>query len=144
MSFHWVTLWVLMPQQRAMFNIWGRDLDFNLLLLLLLSLLLFLGCTYGIWNFLGQVSNLSCSCNLCHSFNNAGSLSHCTRPGIEPWSQQWPESLQRQCQILKLLCHSLLFFSVTFPLMFIMILAWIFLKKFDSLVFRNFFISDKN
>ena len=53
---------------------------------------------YG--NFPGQLSNLSCSCNLCHSRGNARSLTHCTRLGMKPALPL------RQCQILNLLCHS--------------------------------------
>ena len=37
--------------------------------------------------FPGLRSGLSCSCDLCHSFSNAGSLIYCTRPGIKPSSQ---------------------------------------------------------
>ena len=33
--------------------------------------------------------------SLHHSYDNAGSLTHCTRPGIEPVPQQPPEPLQR-------------------------------------------------
>ena len=39
----------------------------------------FLDCPHGIWKFLGQGSNLSWSCDLCHSRSNAGSLT--TAPG---------------------------------------------------------------
>ena len=41
------------------------------------SLLVFLTApaAYGIP---GQASHPSCTCNLCHSFSNAGSLTHCT------------------------------------------------------------------
>ena len=38
--------------------------------------------------FPAQGSDLSYSCDLCHSHSNAGSLIHCTRPGIEPVSQR--------------------------------------------------------
>lgn len=48
---------------------------------------------------------------------------HCTRPGIEPASQQWPEPLQRQYLIFNLLHHNrtprkhfLISFSISFPL----------------------------
>ena len=37
--------------------------------------------------FPGQESKPSCSCNLCHSCSNAGSLTHCARPGIDHTSQ---------------------------------------------------------
>ena len=40
------------------------------------------------------------SCNLCHSCSNAGSLTHCTGPGIKP------RTPQRQHGILNLLHHS--------------------------------------
>ena len=33
----------------------------------------FYGCACGIWNFLGQELNQSCSCRLCHSHSNTGS-----------------------------------------------------------------------
>ena len=44
-----------------------------------------------------------------HSFGcsgNAGSLTHCSGPGMEPVPQQWLELLQWQHQMLNLLCHS--------------------------------------
>ena len=49
--------------------------------------------------FLGQGSDLSCSCDLSYSFDNAGSLTHCAQLEIEPKSQfsQDPADL---------LCHS--------------------------------------
>ena len=43
----------------------------------------FLGCTQGVWKFLGQGLLLSLSCSLHHSCSNTGSLTHCTGPGIE-------------------------------------------------------------
>ena len=46
------------------------------------------------WKFLGQGSNLSHSCDLRHSCGNAGSLTHCTGPGIKP------ALLQGQCWVL--------------------------------------------
>ena len=52
------------------------------------SFFFFFGCTHGIWRFPGQGLNLSCSCNQLHSFSNPGSLTHCTRPGIELRPQQ--------------------------------------------------------
>ena len=46
-------------------------------------------------------SNPSCGCDLHHSSSSsAGSLTHCTRLGIEPLP------LQRQCQILNPIGHS--------------------------------------
>ena len=59
----------------------------------------------GICKFPGQGSNLSHSYNLRHSHGNVGYLTHCTGLGIKPASQQQPKLLQRQCQILNLLCH---------------------------------------
>ena len=56
----------------------------DFILFILLLLFFFYGCTYGIWMSLGQGLNLSCSCDLSHSYNNAGSLTHCAGPGIEP------------------------------------------------------------
>ena len=70
-----------------------------------LVFVLFFGCTRGIWKFPGQGLNPSHSCDLCHSWGNAGSLTHCARPGIKPLPQQRPKSLQRQHHILNLLCH---------------------------------------
>ena len=52
--------------------------------------------TCGIWKFLGQGSNPSCSCNPCHSCGNSRFLTHCTRLRVEPAVPQ------RQCQILTL------------------------------------------
>ena len=43
-----------------------------------LSLFFFFFCyIQDIWKFLGQGSNLSCGCDLCHSCSNARSLTHC-------------------------------------------------------------------
>ena len=39
------------------------------------------GLTLGIWKFPGQGSNLSCSCDLCHSCSNTGSLTYCATAG---------------------------------------------------------------
>ena len=41
----------------------------------------FFGHTCNIWKFLGQGLNQSCSCNLCHSWGNVRSLTHCTTVG---------------------------------------------------------------
>ena len=35
----------------------------------------------------GQGTDRSCAYDLCHSYGNAGSLTHCARPGIEPSHQ---------------------------------------------------------
>ena len=43
--------------------------------------------------FPGQVSDLSCICNLCYSYSTAGSLTHCARLGIKPASQHCREIL---------------------------------------------------
>ena len=43
---------------------------------------------FNIWKSLSQESNLSCSCTLCHSCVNGGSLTYCTGLGIEPAPQQ--------------------------------------------------------
>ena len=42
------------------------------------------GCTHGICKFLGQESNSNCSCNPCHSYDNARSLNHCTGLRMDP------------------------------------------------------------
>ena len=42
--------------------------------------------------FPGQGSDPSCSCNLSHSYSNAGSLTHCARLGIESVSQRFPDA----------------------------------------------------
>ena len=47
----------------------------------------FFGC-HGHMGFQGQESDPSPGCDLCHSCGNAGSLTHCARPGIEPASQR--------------------------------------------------------
>lgn len=52
------------------------------------------GLTHGTWKFLGQESNLSCSCNLRHSNSNTDPLMHCTGLEIEPAAPQGPEPLQ--------------------------------------------------
>ena len=43
----------------------------------------------ALWHmeFLGQGSDLSCSCDLCSSCCNTGSLTHCASQGIKPASQ---------------------------------------------------------
>ena len=43
--------------------------------------------SHGIWISWGQGSDPSYSCNLKCSCSNAGLLTHCARPGIEPVSQ---------------------------------------------------------
>ena len=42
----------------------------------------------GIWKFPDQGRNLSCTCDLCHSYGNAGSITHCVGLGIKPAPQQ--------------------------------------------------------
>ena len=66
----------------------------------------FYGSTCGIWKFLGQGSNPSHYCNLHHNCGNTRSLTLCAGPRIKPMPQQWPQLLQRQCQILHLLLLS--------------------------------------
>ena len=58
------------------------------------------GHTYSICKFLGQELNLSHSYDLCHSCDNTGSLTHCSRPEMEPMVPQ------TQRQIVNLLHHS--------------------------------------
>ena len=41
-------------------------------------LFFFFGYTHGIWKFLGQGWNPNQSCDLCHSYSNTWSLTHCT------------------------------------------------------------------
>ena len=64
------------------------------------------GPTRSIWKTPGQRRNPIHSCDLHHSRNNAGSLTHCPRPGKKPRPLQQPKLLQRQPQVLKPLCHS--------------------------------------
>lgn len=49
---------------------------------------LFLGAPGDTWEFLGQGSDLSCTCSLSRSCDKAGSLIHCNGLGIEPVSQR--------------------------------------------------------
>ena len=42
----------------------------------------FFGHTAGLWKFLGQGSNTSSICCLCHGYSNTAPLTHCARPGI--------------------------------------------------------------
>ena len=56
----------------------------------------------SIWKFPGQELNPSCSCDLHHSCSHTGSLTHCTRLGIEPVPLQQLELLQ---WLLNLLYH---------------------------------------
>ena len=51
------------------------------------------GCTCGMWKFSGQGSNLSHSCDLCHSCSNTESLTHCAGLGTEPMLHQQFERL---------------------------------------------------
>ena len=53
-------------------------------------------------------SDLSCICNLHHSFGNAGSLIHWVRPGFKPTSSE------RQHWILNLLSHNCNIFVLFF------------------------------
>ena len=62
--------------------------------------LFFFGCIHGIWKFLGQGLNPSCSCGIVCSYSNSGSLTKCVRPGLQPLL------LQRQHWILNLLSHT--------------------------------------
>ena len=57
-------------------------LKFDILYIMNLGALIFF-CPYlQHMNFLGWGLNLSHSCNLCHSYGNAGSLTHCATVGI--------------------------------------------------------------
>ena len=97
----------------------GIDISLSCLNLFLCILLFFFFFFFyyphGILKFLGPGLNLSCSCDICHSCSNSGSLTHCTSPRIEIAPQQWPMTLQRQCPILnsltvpqeELLCFTL-------------------------------------
>ena len=60
----------------------------------------FNGCTCNIWKLSGQGANPSHSYDLCHSYDNARSLTHCTGPWIQP------VPLQRQHGFLNPLSHS--------------------------------------
>lgn len=54
----------------------------------------FHGLTHSILKLLGQGSNPSYSCNVCHSCGNTQSTHHCGGMGIEPAPMQWPLLLQ--------------------------------------------------
>ena len=66
--------------------------------------------------FPGQGSYPSCTCDLHHSCGNAGSLTHCARPGIDPVSQHSraaadPVMPQQELQIVcSFICWFLFFF----------------------------------
>ena len=60
----------------------------------------FFGHPHGIWKFLGWGSNLS------HTYGNTRSLTHCAVMGIKSVPQESFKPLQRQWQILNLLCHN--------------------------------------
>ena len=67
-----------------------KEQDHMVVLFLISFFSFFFSCPFGIWNFLGQGSILSQSCELRHNFSNTGSLTYCTRQGIEPvppWRQ---------------------------------------------------------
>ena len=59
----------------------GKILKFSQCPFLFFIYLFLGGCTHNIGKFLGQESNLRCSCNLCHSHGNARSFIHCTTAG---------------------------------------------------------------
>ena len=63
--------------------------------------------------FLGQGSDLSCSCNLRCSCSNAGSLTHCAWPEIQPTSQRSRVIADSVAPQRELLYHNL-FFLVLF------------------------------
>ena len=50
----------------------------------------FQGHTCGVWIFQGWGYSRSHLCDLCHNHSNAGSLTHGTRPGMEPISAWIP------------------------------------------------------
>ena len=80
----------------------------------------FYGHIHDIWKFLGQGSNWSCSCVLCHSHSNTrsephlwptpGYLTHWARPEIKPTSSQ------RQLWVLNPLKHNR---NLDFELLFV-------------------------
>lgn len=55
----------------------------------------YFGPAHGTRNFLGHGLNPNFNCNLCHSCSKTGSLTLCTKPGMEPMPQQQPKLLQR-------------------------------------------------
>ena len=57
-------------------------------------ILFFYGHIHGIWKFLGQGLNLSCSCDLGHSYDNAGSFNPLHQIGIAPTTLRRPEPLK--------------------------------------------------
>ena len=64
--------------------------------LFFLSVFFFFCHTHGLWKFLGQGLNLSHSCNLCHSFGNARSLTLCATVGTPPITY-WCGNSSRKC-----------------------------------------------
>ena len=57
----------------------------------------FFGHLHGICTLPGQGLNSSWRCDLRHSCSNAGSLTHCARPGMEPGPQQRQASSGTHC-----------------------------------------------
>ena len=55
---------------------------------------------------LGQGSNLNCSCNLCHSCGNMGSLTYLTWPGNQTHTaaETMPDNLQWSHALVFMLC----------------------------------------
>lgn len=57
----------------------------------------FHGCTCGRWKFPDLGSNVSHSCDLCHSCGNTKSLTHCTGPGSIPKLPQRQHQIPNPC-----------------------------------------------
>ena len=57
----------------------------------------FFGHTCSIWKYPGHELNPSCSCNLQHSWGNAGSLTHCARLRIEPGTPRYNTARYLTC-----------------------------------------------
>ena len=68
--------------------------------------------------FLGQGSDPSYSCDLCCSCSNAGSLTCCAGPGIEPVSQHGVDAIAPQQELQILMFNDSLGHSVSTVLLF--------------------------
>lgn len=74
----------------------------------------FFSCTHGMCKFPGQGLNRSQSCDLHHSYGNAGSLTHCAGPGIEPCCHRGKARSSTRCATVGTLTLSIIFFPFQF------------------------------
>ena len=92
----------------------------------------FFGHTLRIWKFLGQVSNPSCSYNLCHSCGRTRSLTQCSRPEIKSMPLQQPELILKPLQHSGNSSNICSYFPSFLCILFSTLLFFFFLSSFFS------------